>query len=90
MQTAALIDQGDVQSVRLPEGLRIEGKEVFVKRIGRSLLLIPTNVDRWEMMRASLDQFTDDFMKERRQPDSQRREDAFERDSCLTPTFAYL
>lgn len=78
MKTAEVINQGSIQSVRLPEELRIEGTEVFVKRVGQSLLLIPTNVDPWEMMRKSLDEFTADFMEDRAQPPQQQREAVFE------------
>lgn len=78
MKTAEVIDQGCVQSVRLPEELHIEGKEVFVKRVGQCLLLIPTNVDPWEMMRKSLDEFTADFMEDRGQPPNQVRGAIFE------------
>lgn len=78
MQTAQVVYQGAIQSVRLPEELRIEGSEVFVKRIGRSLLLIPKTVNRWDMLRESLDQFTADYMEDREQPAQQHRQGVFE------------
>ena len=78
MKTAQVIHQGSIQSVRLPEDLRIEGTEVFVKRVGRSLLLIPKTVDRWDMLRESLDEFTADFMVDRGQPPHQQRVAFFE------------
>lgn len=78
MITAQVIYQGSIQSVRLPEELRIEGTEVFVKRIGRSLLLIPKTVDPWDMLRKSLDEFTADYMEGREQPPQQQREALFE------------
>ena len=78
MQTAQVVSQGPIQSVRLPEELRIEGAEVFVKRVGRSLMLIPKTVDPWEMLQESLDEFTVDYMEDRGQPPQQQREAFFE------------
>jgi antitoxin VapB len=78
MQTAQVVYHGSIQSVRLPENLHLEGTEVFVKPVGRSLLLIPKTVDRWDMLRESLDEFTADYMEDRGQPPQQRREGLFE------------
>ena len=49
MNTATVINEGSAQSIRLPEQVRVEGSEVYVKQVGRSILLIPTDVDRWQM-----------------------------------------
>ncbi len=77
MQTAMVITHGSSQSVKLPEGIHIEGNEVFVKHLGKSVLLIPKNADPWDLMEESLGQFTDDFMIERSQPPQQLREGPF-------------
>jgi len=74
MQTAMVITHGSGQSVQLPEGFHINGNEVYVKYLGKSVLLIPKDADPWELMADSLDQFTDDFMRERSQPLQQHRE----------------
>ena len=78
MKTAEVITQGTVQSIRLPEDVRIEDTEVFVKRVGRSVLLIPVSADRWQILADSLEQFTSDYMEDRAQPTSQDRETVFE------------
>ena len=78
MKMAAVITDGLEQSIRLPEDCHIQGTEVFVKRIGRSLLLIPKDADPWQMFSNSLDEFTDDFMQDRAQPEQQERKAAFE------------
>ena len=78
MQTANVINDGAIQTVQLPEGFHVDGNEVFVKHIGKSVLLIPKNANPWDMMSDSLDQFTDDYMLERCQPAQQQREGAFE------------
>ena len=74
MQTATVISHGRRQSVELPEGFEIDGNEVYVKRVGQSVLLIPKDADPWDSMTASLEQFTSDFMQERCQPAQQQRE----------------
>lgn len=78
MQTVSVTTHGRVQAVQLPEGLHIEGNEVYAKRVGRSILLIPKDTGPWDLMAASLEQFTDDFMSDRSQPLRQARETVFE------------
>jgi antitoxin VapB len=58
--------------------MRLGSGEVYVKRLGRSLLLIPKDADLWDLMAESLGQFTDDFMADRAQPTPQQREAMFE------------
>ena len=74
MQKAVVTNQGSFQSVQLPEGFHLNGKEVFVKRVGRSVLLIPQDADPWDLMQESLDHFTEDFMSQRSQPPQQDRQ----------------
>jgi antitoxin VapB len=69
-----VITHGSCQSVQLPEGFHIDGNEVYVKHVGKSVLLIPKDADPWDLLEASLDQFTADFMLDRSQPPQQHRE----------------
>ena len=78
MQTATVITRGQFQAVEFPEGFHIDGGEVYVKRLGRSVLLIPKNTDPWDLLEGNLDKFTDDFMRDRAQPPQQQREAMFE------------
>ena len=78
METATVITRDHGQSVQLPEGFQIDTSEVYLKRVGRSVLLIPKDADPWELMAASLEQFTGDFMQDRAQPAQQQREAMFE------------
>ena len=57
MKTAEIKTEGSNQFVSLPEDCHIEGTEVFVKRVGRSLLLIPHDIDPWQLFFDSLDEF---------------------------------
>jgi antitoxin VapB len=73
MNTAKLFKSGNSQAVRLPKAYNFEGREVYVNKLGRTVILIPKD-DPWEMLVSSLDRFTDDFMAEREQPVLQARE----------------
>ena len=77
MKTAPVTTHGAVQSVQLPEGFQFHGDEVYVKHLGKSVLLIPKDADPWELLANSLDQFTNDFMADRSQPPQQSREEPF-------------
>lgn len=73
MQIAKLFINGRSQAVRLPKNLRFSGNDVFIKKIGKMVVLIPKD-DPWSSLINSLDQFTDDFMSNRNQPDQDSRE----------------
>lgn len=66
MDTAKLFQSGRSQAVRLPKAYRFEGQEVFVKRMGSAVVLLP-NVSTWELMFQAAEEFSDDFMTERDQ-----------------------
>ncbi len=76
MRTATLFQNGRSQAVRLPKEYRFSGDRVFVKKVGNSVLLIPYQ-ESWQSLFDSLDQFSDDFMDTREQPE-QSRESIFE------------
>ena len=77
MKTAKLFRNGQSQAVRLPKEFRFEGDEVWIKRVGNGVLLLPTT-QSWESLLGSLDKFSDDFMETRDQGAVQVREDMFE------------
>jgi antitoxin VapB len=72
METAKLFRNGRSQAVRLPKDFRLEGAEVFIKKVGNAILLIPYR-ESWQTLFDSLDQFSDDFMETRNQPEQQVR-----------------
>jgi len=67
MNTAKLFKNGKSQAVRLPKQFKFQGNEVYIKRIGRNVILIPKD-DPWESLISSLNDFSDDFMAKREQP----------------------
>ena len=76
MTTAKLFRNGKSQAVRLPKAFRLPGHEVYVKRVGNAIVLLPKE-HPWDTLIASLDQFSDDFMHERGEPQTQSRDGAF-------------
>ena len=74
MQTAKLFNNGRSQAVRLPKELRFSGEDVFVRKIGNMVVLLPKD-DSWSPLMNSLDQFSDDFMSAREQPPQDVREE---------------
>jgi len=73
MNTAKIFKNGKSQAVRLPKEFKFQGNEIYIKRIGHNVLLIPKD-DPWESLVSSLDQFSDDFMAEREQLPAENRE----------------
>jgi antitoxin VapB len=72
MQTARLFTNGRSQAVRLPKECRLSGEDVYVRKLGGVVLLIPMD-DPWASLVGSLDRFSDDFMEERVQPPTRAR-----------------
>lgn len=77
MKTAKLFQNGQSQAVRLPKEFRFEGSQVFVKKSGNAVVLIPA-VHSWDSLINSLDKFSKDYMTDRKQPKQQKREAMFE------------
>lgn len=77
MKTAKIFQNGQSQAVRIPKEFRLTGSEVFIKKQGDSILLIPMGDNPWQPLLDSLHQFSDDFMPSRNQPKQQDREDLF-------------
>jgi len=68
MKAVEVHTRGSEQTISLPLDCHIDATEVFVKRVGRSLLLIPGDIDPWQLFSQGLDGFADDFMSDRSQP----------------------
>ncbi len=77
MKTAKLFKNGQSQAVRLPKEFRIAGSEVYIKKQGVAIILLPKDKS-WEPLLNSLNHFTKDFKIERNQPGAnQKREPMF-------------
>ena len=76
MTTAKLFQNGQSQAVRLPKAFRLPGTEVYIKKVGNAIVLLPMD-QPWDTLWESLPYFSEDFMSERDQPPVQPRDDAF-------------
>ena len=76
MRSSKVFTSGNSQAVLIPKEYQVQEEELYIQRIGRTMILFPTS-DPWESFVQSLDEFTEDFMREgRNQPGQQEREEA--------------
>jgi antitoxin VapB len=73
MEIVKLLMNGDNQSVILPKEFQIQGSEVYIKKIGGVIVLIPKE-NPWQALFESLNLFSEDFMETREQPILEIRE----------------
>ena len=76
MNTAKIFLNGKSQAVRLPREFRFNDKEVYAKKMGEAVILLPKD-NPWHSLFLSLDHFSADFMKRRNQPKAQSRVQIF-------------
>ncbi len=67
MHTAKVFKNGRSQAVRLPKDCQFIGEEVYVSKIGDSVILFPKG-SGWKLLADSINQFTEDFLDARQQP----------------------
>ena len=74
MQTVKVFRSGNSQAVRIPKEFAIEDSELFIHKVGNTIILTSKN-DVWESFRNGINQFSDDLFAEgREQPEIQERE----------------
>jgi antitoxin VapB len=66
MDTAKLFMNGRSQAVRLPKQYALPGNEVYVKKMGNIVLLIPKDDNPWQPLLDSLEMFSDDVFNFKR------------------------
>ncbi|KUG25843.1 vapb protein (antitoxin to vapc) [hydrocarbon metagenome] len=74
MEKTKIFKSGNSQAIRLPKKYRILGDEVFIKKMGDGLLILPQN-SAWSSFVDSLNRFSSDFMNARFQPPVDEREE---------------
>ncbi|HET55889.1 MAG TPA: antitoxin [Ignavibacteria bacterium] len=74
MEKTKIFKSGNSQAIRLPKKYRIIGDEVYIKKMGDGLLILPQN-SAWSSLIESLNSFSSDFMNSREQPIIDERED---------------
>ena len=74
MNTAKLFKNGESQAVSLPKEYRFKGSEVFITKHSNVVMLIPKSKNTWDIMKAAVDEFSEDvFAEGRDQPEEQVR-----------------
>jgi antitoxin VapB len=77
MKTAKVLQKGHSQFIKLPKSFHLESPQVFIKQVGQTVVLIPTD-HPWDSLFNSLSKFSEDFMATREQLLPQVREELFE------------
>jgi antitoxin VapB len=65
-ENSKTVQERESQALRLPKEFRFDGDEVFIKRVGDAVVLLPNN-NSWGSLIESLGQFSGDFMAGRDQ-----------------------
>jgi len=70
---AKVFQNGRSQAVRLPKECRVDTDEVYIEKVGNSLIITPKKNSKWDVMRDALDDM-EEFEFERNQPSMQERD----------------
>jgi len=73
METAKIFMNGRSEAVRLPKSCRFGSSEVYVKKVGDLVMLVPKD-KIWNVFIKSLDGFSDDFLNKRPDDIPQKRD----------------
>ena len=66
---------GRSQAIRIPKEFRVDTDEVYIEKIGDSLVIKPKSEDKWDKFFDNLEDVdTQDFLENREQPPIQERE----------------
>ncbi len=76
MKKAKLFQNGRSQAVQLPKEFHFDGNEVYIKKVGKTTILLPVE-NPWQPLFDSLSKFSADFMNDRKQPKQQQRKNLF-------------
>jgi antitoxin VapB len=76
MDTIKVERSGDRQFINIPAKYELKEKEVYIKKVGESLVILPKHKLTKDWF-DNLNSFSKDFMNHREQPEHQERE-AFE------------
>ena len=77
-QLAKVFLNGRSQAIRIPKDFRVDSTEVYIEKVGDTLIITPKKKNHWDALSETLAQVdTSDFMQERVQPPLDKREDLF-------------
>ena len=72
-QIAKVFQNGRSQAVRLPKEYRVDSDEVYIEKIGHSIMINQKEKSKWDVMRNALEDLKD-FQYDRNQPLIQERD----------------
>ena len=74
MLSSKVFNSGNSQAIRLPKEYQVNEKEMFIQKVGSTIILYPKK-NPWQAFERSLTEFSEYFMqKGREQPQEQIRE----------------
>ncbi len=62
MQTAKVFKSGNSQAIRLPKDFQFRGSEVYIKKMGNCVVIIPKD-DPWKIVEESVGRFSNDIFE---------------------------
>ncbi len=62
--TAKVFKYGQSQAIRLPKRFRVNTDEVYIEKLGNSLMIVPKEKSKWDIARNALEEL-DGFEFER-------------------------
>jgi antitoxin VapB len=54
---AKVFKNGRSQAIRLPKEYRVDCEEVYIEKVGHSLVIIPKEKSKWDIMRNAVEDF---------------------------------
>ena len=74
-QVAKVFKNGRSQAIRIPKEFRVNTDEVYIEKVGNTLIVKPKNTDKWDSFFESLSDIdTSDFPTDRVQPPLDNKE----------------
>lgn len=73
--SAKVFQNGRSQAIRIPKELRVDSSEVYIEKVGDTLMIKPKKEDRWDKFFDELESVdSEDFLESRDQLPVQERE----------------
>lgn len=74
-QLAKVFQNGRSQAIRIPKEFRVDTTEVYIEKVGETLIIKPKRQNRWDNFFLLLDEVdTSDFLLDRVQPPLDNKE----------------
>lgn len=74
-QLAKVFQNGRSQAIRIPKELRVNTQEVYIEKVGETLIIRPKHESKWDNFFKLLEETdTSDFMLDRQQPPLDNKE----------------